>query len=236
MQEYPLKRELLWTGVGCSAFFLSFGVFSVGAALLDMDKPFPQPLLAAAVFGGFWGGMASLSLFLVVEYRRTRLLVSTDHVGLVGVFRSKAMTYDEIVKARWRKFPAGGSLVLRDGRQRIVVSFHDYPKGDRPRLVEHFRRQIPLAAQENWEAYQDSSSPKPLDYRKAALVYIALTLFLLGFGAFFLTASMLGRIDARVYLPLAAVNFVAAAWGVRRAIQLRRQASIVTTDSKPASA
>jgi hypothetical protein len=155
MTEFRLKRELFWTGLLTLVCFLAIGGGSVVAAVLNIDGSFRRPILAAVVLDVFWSGWVMLSLLLLAAYYRSRWWVADEGLAVRGVFRSRAIALDELEGAWWRRWPAGGSLVLRDGRQRVVLDFGNLSREDREAVVRHLHEQVPLEKQHGWDRFDE---------------------------------------------------------------------------------
>jgi hypothetical protein len=157
VRVYQPLRKYLWIGAFLLAFFLLMGITSVVVALTSADGSFARPEAAAIIFGCFWSAWVLLSIYVLAFYLRARLRISATAITTVGVFRTATVLLDEITSARWRAWPAGGSLVLRGPTGRVVIEFAAYSDG--PNLVPFFREALRPEVQHGLERFEATSVP-----------------------------------------------------------------------------
>lgn len=223
MTNYRFKDSIFWTGLVCTPLFATIGVASVVAVVMNADGSFPKPIVIPVLFFGlFWGSWTLLGAWLMVAYWRTRLLVSSDGVGLVGVTRTKMILLDKVTEARWRRWPKGGSLVLRDSQTRLVITFEDYPRVYRAELLAAFRDSIPKDVQRDWDRFPlEFHDPKrrPATPREKFWRFVTGCCFVLGFGGLLWWAVQVRAVPPRQVLGLAVADIVSAAWVVWRGVR-----------------
>jgi hypothetical protein len=142
-------RYYLLLAVVSLVFFLAAAVGSIWLALANPDGSFARPVLAAIVFGCGWGGLTLLSLVLLAAYFRMSVFTAEGVVRVNGVFRRRTVVLAEVTRARWRRWPVGGSLVLRGPAGRVALDFASYDGGQE--LVRVFRDNLPAEVQEGFE-------------------------------------------------------------------------------------
>jgi hypothetical protein len=108
--------------------------------------------------------MAGFCIWNLFAYFRHALIVVDGLVRSVGVFSDRVIALPQVKEARWRTWPAGGSLVLRTENARIVIEFASYEQEAPRQLVRFFRSAIDPAKQTGWNlfAYKvtDGSPPR----------------------------------------------------------------------------
>ena len=128
-----------------------FLVLSV--ALLNPDGSFDRPVLGAMIFGIFWTGWVLVSLFLLVAYFRERWTLSDDTVSTHGIFSIRSLPVTHVTSVRWFGYPAGGSIVLQGGGQKLTLWLNNSPKDEQGEIVEFVRNRFPPEIQIGWQDY-----------------------------------------------------------------------------------
>jgi hypothetical protein len=150
-------RTHLVVGLVGLVLFLGMAVAWIWIPLANPDGSFARPVTAAVICGCFWGGFAVLSVFLIVDYRRSRLYVSEAAVEAVGVFRTRTLVLADVTEAVWRGWPRGGSLVLRGLAGRVAINFASYADGSE--LAQFFRETMPPDVQRRFERFEADNIP-----------------------------------------------------------------------------
>ena len=154
-RSYPHARTSFWIGVACTAFFILMGALSFADAHWNVDGSYRYPRATAAVLVIFWSVWSLLGVYLIRASVRGRLCLSDDGVHQRGAFRSKAVQWAEVSRARWRLFPANGSVVIRGPGCRLVIEFGDFVRAERREIIDRLRDSVSIQLQENWEVFQE---------------------------------------------------------------------------------
>jgi hypothetical protein len=131
---------------------LGFPVWG-GLSLFAIPPESPHPVALLALFLGVPLFMTGLSAWLLTGYSRARLIIRDSLVADCGVFQEKAIDLREVTEARWRVHQDGGSVVLRSGSERLVITFGNYEIEDRTRIIQQLRSVLPLEIQVDWNLY-----------------------------------------------------------------------------------
>ena len=153
---YRLRRFYLIVGIACTAFFSVVGVVSTLAAWLNIDGSFPNPRQAALIFAVFWSGFVLLGVYLIIAGVRGKLMVDDEHITTVGAFRTSTVRCDNVMQLRWRTYPAGGGVVIRDGQGKIKIELGSYSCVERDELIHWLRERFDASLHEKWEQFQAS--------------------------------------------------------------------------------
>jgi hypothetical protein len=158
------SRFHLYLAVGTLVLFLAAAVGSVWLALANPDGSFAHPMAAAVFFTCGWGGMALLSLYLLVAYFRMSVLAAEGAVRINGVFRRRTVVLPEVTRAVWRGWPAGGCLVLYGRAGRVTLRFGSYHGAQE--LVGIFRDNLPPEVQEGFSRFEAMNTPHSAAFRR----------------------------------------------------------------------
>lgn len=208
---YHLKRGLRHLGLLGGLFFAAIGVLSIVVSLLNPDGSLQRPVLAALVFGVFFGSFTGLFAWLFYTHRTYRLHLSESQISQLGPARSCRVSPAEISQALWRTRPRGGSLQLQTATSRFVIEFDLFTRTDRAAVIETLRQIIPTHLQHNWGEFHsrfEAPSPERLQQQQRArsLLRMALLAFAVAFGA-------LGVLGAGAqYLLISAINVGVLIW------------------------
>ena len=206
--RYRPRRYYLWLGLGTLIFFLVVGAISVAAAWWNLDGSFPHPNAAALIFGVFWTGFSLLSLWVLAAYFRERLRLGPSAVVSRGVCHLRTTRLADVEKIIWRRYPAGGSIVIRTPAKRLTVELANFTRSERDEIIAYFREAIPPSRQEGWETYDSSVRTPRKSSRGAELLLI---IVLSSFATFFVAAGirqaepghiLLGLLNAAVAVGL----------------------------------
>lgn len=148
---FHLRRFYRTTGVAGTLGFLAWSIMGLCLALLDPD--IPNRLAAVAMFGGIPLLMAGGMLWVLVAYYRHGLIIDGGRVAVRGVVRRREVDLWGVTEARWRIWPDGGSLVLRDDRARIVIDLDYYEAEERERIVGTMRSVLRPDVQVGWNLF-----------------------------------------------------------------------------------
>lgn len=154
----PSDRAIGWFG-GALFGLASLGS-GIGALVADSPQDRFSSLFACIVSGLF----VLLSVYLLLWCKRHLLVLGTGRIERRDVVRLKALRASEISAVQWRRQPKGGSVVLSDGRRRLVIVFNNYTPVAKRELVDALRKSIPAAAaQSGWDEFQAWQRPKCSD-------------------------------------------------------------------------
>ena len=163
VRVYRQPKSALLIAIVCLVFFPLMTAAGVALPPMNPDGSFARPVLAAIVFGCFWGGWSVSSVYLPIAYLRVRLYTSDVVVRQVGVVRSRTVALAAITRAVWRGWPARGSLVLYTTDSRLVVRFGNYT--DPGELAALFRAALPPQVQDRYERFESTSVPASQAFR-----------------------------------------------------------------------
>lgn len=201
--RYRPRPYFLYVGLGTLIFFVVMGIGSVVAAWWNVDGSFAHPGSAALIFGLFWSGFALLSLWLLATYFRERLRLGPTAVTSRGVCRVRRLKSGDVDRLVWRRYPAGGSVVLRSSEKRLKIELSNFTRAEREEIVAYFREAIPTARQAGWEKFVASVRTPRKPSRGAELLSI---FALSAFAAFFVIAGL--RRGETGYILLGMLNAV----------------------------
>ena len=151
---YRIRNSYLAVGVICTAFFVAIGVTSVIVAWWNIDGSFRFPKSTAIGFGIFWSAFTALGVWIILAYYRERLFASNQGIRQRGCIRSRTVMFDEVVSGRWRRYPNGGSLVLRSPDRKIVIYFDNFSPDERIELIQFLRSALDDKRQVNWTDFE----------------------------------------------------------------------------------
>jgi hypothetical protein len=156
-ETFRLRRSYRNQGLGFLLGFLAWA--AVNLYVLRTDATIPHSVALAFLFLGVPLSMAGLSALMLVAYWQARLII---HDGLVtdrGVFREKSINLRDVTEARWRVHQDGGSVVLRTGSARVVITFGNYEAAERERIIVYLRSALPPEIQVGWNLYAYKVEP-----------------------------------------------------------------------------
>ncbi|MGC1276367.1 MAG: hypothetical protein WBC44_21910 [Planctomycetaceae bacterium] len=203
--RYRPRLYYLHVGLGTLIFFVAMGAGSVVAAYGNFDGSFAHPKTAALVFGLFWSGFAGLSLWLLAAYFRERLRLGPSSITCQGVFRLHRVRLRDVNSVVWRRYPAGGSVVVRTPEKRLKIELANFTRPEQEEIIAYFREAIPTARQEGWEKFVASVRTPRKTSRGAELVPI---FGLSAFTAIFVIAGL--RRGETGYILLGLLNAAVA--------------------------
>ncbi len=149
-----IRRSYFWVGLVCTLFFAAIAVLNVLAMYLAAPAERRATALAVGLaIGGFWLVMMGLGVWILLAYWRHCLAIRDDQIDYIGVTHRKRMRVPEIRHARWRCWPAAGSLVLKTSSTRLALDFGDYELEERRQLIRFFRESVPSPLQHGWELF-----------------------------------------------------------------------------------
>lgn len=168
MKTFVYRRLLLYQVIGCVVLFGGFGVVSAWFfATTEPSDDFPQTTLrfVGSISHLLFATMTALSLWGLAECLKTRLKIGGERVEFRGVVSSIGFSLADVAEARWREWPAGGSLKLRDVKRRklLTLDFLNYERNDRLELIRWFRSRLPLGAQHGWAWFCFRCNPRKED-------------------------------------------------------------------------
>jgi hypothetical protein len=175
VQVFTPPRKHWAMAVASSLFFSVMTAVGICLPYANPDGSVKNPAVAAGISGFVFGAFALLSLFALLECRRSRLLVSSAEIRVVGAFRDRTVALAEITRAKWRRIPKGGSVVLYAPVGRVVIEFASYDRRRELRALLH--ESIPLPVQEDYERFRTAfpSTPRsPVVVSETAAVQLAI--------------------------------------------------------------
>lgn len=131
------------------------------------------------IVGLFWSGWTQLSVWVILAYFRERLLLDGKTVRQDGVIRSRMVDCEKAIRLLWRRWPAGGSIILRSRSEKISIHFHNFRAEECAELVRFFRETFPKEIQENWSRFEDCTrrlSPQRRPFSRGGVIASALVL------------------------------------------------------------
>jgi hypothetical protein len=151
---FRLRRSYLALRVLGTLFFATMAVVSVLGIYFEAPADRRAAGLAVGLgFAAFWLLLAAFGVWVLLAYWRERLAVHDAEIDHVGVIRRKRMRVPDMVSARWRCWPAGGSLVLKSNSTRLVIYFDNFAHDERRQLIRFFRESVPISLQTGWELF-----------------------------------------------------------------------------------
>ena len=182
-----------------TVFFSIFGAVCVFVAATNADGSFANPILAACVFGAFWGAFILLGIYLWLFSCKYRLEITENAIEQFGVFSHRRISTHKIQNAKWRNWPQGGSIKLRTGDSQMSIELGT--SDSRELLIQFLHAEIPMSKQQGWETFrynpENSNGKNALRFH-----HLWLGVIFYAFAASFIVAWLMG---------LGAVNLVAAA-------------------------
>ena len=140
-------------GIACSCLFTLFLIGSVWAALANPDGSFPHPIAAGVFLGLFWGAWLLLSLWIWRFSIRYCLEITGDAIRQTTAFRQKSMRIQDIILAKWRRWPVGGSIKLKTSSQRMTIELSIAGDDPREELIAILRSRLPRDVQVGWQHF-----------------------------------------------------------------------------------
>ena len=119
---YRHSQHMLEMGLVSVVIFGLMGVGSVTAAILNVDGSFRNPILAACIFGGFWGCLCLVGLWMILIYYRHELHIDSGNVSHRGGLMTGSVCLSRLTCATWKSFT--GCLTLHDGSGRHDTREH----------------------------------------------------------------------------------------------------------------
>jgi hypothetical protein len=209
--SYRMRPYFRNVGVVCTAGFLAMGVVSTTVAYFNVDGSFPNPKLAALIFGLFWSAWCLLGVWLIVAYYRYRLFANHNGIQQIGVVRHQFAPIIHIHELRWRPFPSGGSVRLAGLFGVLKIELGLLAQSQRQEFVSFLRTAVDSSRQIGWETFDEQFNQQPVARnarsRRAA---IALAIFFIAIGIGFLVAWCCGL--GNVNLVASPINIVFGAY------------------------
>jgi hypothetical protein len=146
-----LRKSYFALGIVGLVMLLAMAAFSYYAAITDVPADRRAYFLILTL--GVWGFMTCLDLWLLLACWREQLLVQDDRMIRQGVFSTKELSWSEIVEARWRVIPAGGSVVLKTATDKMKVEFSNFEREQSLFLIRHLWKVLPSFAHRDWPLF-----------------------------------------------------------------------------------
>ncbi len=148
-EVFRLKKSIRNVGLACLPCFLAWGSLMLWVGL---DAPHaPNRLLLAVGLAGVPFGMAGLSVYVLVAYRKETLTIREDRVTFRGVFGRKEIDLDAVTRVRW--FVLGDRIVLRTDSAQLSIFLGNYEPEDRSRIIAHLRTVLRPEVQDGWNLF-----------------------------------------------------------------------------------
>ncbi len=164
---YRVHKIYLVLGTVGVVFFGTAGLVSTLAAATNFDGSFGRPVTAAIIFGSGWSCITLPSVWLILEYRRSRLFISANAVCKVGVFRTQTLLWSEITAAQWRTNLQGGKLVLRARAGKISIEFAAYRWDEDFKPIAFFRSRLSENVQAGWDKFETNALAALMEFAAA---------------------------------------------------------------------
>lgn len=152
---FRLRRYYLVVGLLGAAFFSVMGVASTIAAYWNIDGSFPRPRLSALIFGLCGSGFLLLSVSLILAYFRERLFLTGKTIIQMGIIRTRAIDYAQVIHVKWRCWPVGGSIVVRTHFEKATIWLDNFTTKEREEIARFFRETFAHENQDNWPRFED---------------------------------------------------------------------------------
>ena len=211
-------RAKMW-GIAAASAGLTAAL--IWLPLANPDGSFRAPVTAALIGGGLFGAFTLLGVYLTLFAERAHVLTSPERIEVRGAVRERSIVLAAVTRARWRRNPHGGSIVLYTPGERTVIEFGVYE--DWRDLSAFLRSAVPVAVQEGYEVFEASV----LTVREPPVVGEAMTLRLavasLGVALAYWAAWDVRWVRMTACLPLV---FVPAIAGVAALDALRRRTPV----------
>lgn len=156
---------MLEMGLVSVVVFSLMGSASVIAAILNVDGSFRRPLLAACIFGGFWGCLCLVGVWMILIYLRHELHIDSGNVRHRGGLFSGSVCVSRLTAATWKSFTREGSLTLHESSGSVKVAFGNYTYEERRELIRFFREALVACDQQGWEQFEKRCLPPQVEYR-----------------------------------------------------------------------
>lgn len=160
---YRHSQHMLEMGLVSVVIFGLMGVGSVTAAILNVDGSFRNPILAACIFGGFWGCLCLVGLWMILIYYRHELHIDSGNVRHRGGLLIGSVCLSRLTCATWKSFT--GCLTLHDGSGSVKVAFGNYTHEEQRELIRFFREALVDCDQHGWEQFEKRCLPPQVEYR-----------------------------------------------------------------------
>lgn len=218
----PARPYYKRVAICCTVFFLVMGVFSVFVAATNADGSFESPLLAASIFGVFWGAFILLGIYLWLFSRRYRLEITEDAIEQIGVFTKRRVSFHELQNAKWRNWPQGGSIKLTTADARLSIELGTTDSRDS--LIDFLHGRIPTSIQTGWSRFLYDK--EQINAQKSLSPFWLGIMFYM-FAVSFVAAWLTGM--GGVNLLAAVVNFGFATYTVTRKPKENSAANVRST-------
>jgi hypothetical protein len=190
-------------GIWGTLFFACITVAMTAMLLIDGD--FAVAIMSATVMGS----MTMIGIYLWLFSVKYALDVREKAITQTRVTTCKSMEYRDIQHAKWRNWPAGGSLQLQSSQQRMTIEFDTFEYSERAFLIAHLHTVLPREIQVDWESF--FANPEKIAAAKkktAANFYLIYSVILYLFAISFVVAWYLELGKSSVQnIVMAAVNF-----------------------------
>jgi len=201
--SYRAKPYFVRVSIVCTLFFALIGMAFTSAAYFNVDGSFARPKTAALFFGTFWSALTLLGIYLLAFSIKYRLCVDGKKLRQIGVFTDRVMDLGQVQSAKWRVWPANGSIRLESVLANLSIELGTILPNHRETLIEYLRTTIPAEKQINWDKFDRHFNARTDSETRRSTRWIGV-LFLI-FGLSFIVAWQAGL--GGVNLIAAFVNF-----------------------------
>ena len=212
--NWRLSKKSRNIALTCLPCFAAIGLGSVSLAWINPGGNIPNPGLAAAFFGAFWGFWVLLSGYVLLLYRQYSLSIDGKRIRQVGVFSDRTFFCQNVSEIKWKRYPAGGTIWLSDQSSKLKIDLGNSTKEDRKEIIDRMRGLIAHDLQVGWEEFcQHFESAKKRTASKRSRK------FLIGIFAFHaIVFTVMGMfVFGRQFVFAAILNSVMVAYLLRSA-------------------
>jgi len=152
--SYRVSLLQLIVGIIEIPFFSAATMFTFIAAWWNIDGSFQHPMLFAVSGGSIWAALMMMSVWTVVAYYRTELLIGPDEIIYHGVLWEKKLAINDVTHLKWSTLPNAGNVVLYTDSTKLKVAFSIYRTAERKALISSIRANIREDVQEGWTRFE----------------------------------------------------------------------------------
>lgn len=192
---------------------ISVVLFSGGMTIVSLigwfnqapNDPVNMPLVVAFFFLFSW-----LGIYLFFLHARYCLLIGDSTVRQTGVFGVQQVDLSSVIELKWRCFPEGGSVVLKERTSSLSIELGNFEQKDRQNVIEFLRRNIADSRQTGRQPFDETFSDTPEKKRMSIRIHFILVLIFVVHAVVFgvLWASGAGL----VFLFCGGLNAIGAAY------------------------
>lgn len=144
---YRPHNRALFLAVLYTIIFIFWGLFSVISSLINPDHSIARPILAATLFGAFWGTWTILGIYSIFESQRKKIICDNDTIIIHSLLSSKRVPLETIHSVQLDGFHKFGRISIDCDLGVIKLLLRDYAPEDRRCIAQFLIQQLPLAMQ-----------------------------------------------------------------------------------------